>query len=151
MRIDEPERGADRVMRSSGRALDALRSVVLEPGVAKYPEGSCLAKFGDTHVLCTASVEECVPPFLRNTGKGWVTAEYGIGVLGSYAIPRTASSSPSVFLMPLCKLLSTRPIAETLGQRDKLLLPAASHHHPTSWGWGHGKSRGTTPCGATHS
>src|ERR1700759_4395794 len=51
---------------------------VLEPGVAKYAEGSCLAKFGDTHVLCTASIEERVPPFLRNTGKGWVTAEYGM-------------------------------------------------------------------------
>jgi ribonuclease PH len=65
-------------MRPSGRAPDALRPVSLEPGVAKYAEGSCLAKFGDTHVLCTASVEERVPPFLRNTGKGWVTAEYGM-------------------------------------------------------------------------
>jgi len=65
-------------MRPSGRAPDALRPVTLEPGVAKYAEGSCLAKFGDTHVLCTASVEERVPPFLRNTGKGWVTAEYGM-------------------------------------------------------------------------
>jgi ribonuclease PH len=55
-----------------------MRPVMLEPGVAKYAEGSCLAKFGDTHVLCTASVEERVPPFLRNTGKGWVTAEYGM-------------------------------------------------------------------------
>jgi ribonuclease PH len=55
-----------------------MRLVSLEPGVAKYAEGSCLAKFGDTHVLCTASVEERVPPFLRNTGKGWVTAEYGM-------------------------------------------------------------------------
>jgi ribonuclease PH len=55
-----------------------MRSVILEAGVAKYAEGSCLAKFGDTHVLCTASVEERVPPFLRNTGKGWVTAEYGM-------------------------------------------------------------------------
>jgi ribonuclease PH len=55
-----------------------MRAVTLEPGVAKYAEGSCLAKFGDTHVLCTASVEERVPPFLRNTGKGWVTAEYGM-------------------------------------------------------------------------
>jgi ribonuclease PH len=55
-----------------------MRPVTLEPGVAKYAEGSCLAKFGDTHVLCTASVEERVPPFLRNTGKGWVTAEYGM-------------------------------------------------------------------------
>ena len=64
--------------RPSGRAADAMRPVTLDPGVAKYAEGSCLAKFGDTHVLCTASVEERVPPFLRNTGKGWVTAEYGM-------------------------------------------------------------------------
>jgi ribonuclease PH len=55
-----------------------MRPVTLEPGVAKFAEGSCLAKFGDTHVLCTASIEERVPPFLRNTGKGWVTAEYGM-------------------------------------------------------------------------
>ena len=65
-------------MRPSGRAPDALRPVSLEPGVAKYAEGSCLARFGDTHVLCTATVEERVPPFLRNTGRGWVTAEYGM-------------------------------------------------------------------------
>src|SRR4051795_11183489 len=65
-------------MRPSGRAPEALRPVSLEPDVAKYAEGSCLARFGDTHVLCTASIEERVPPFLRNTGKGWVTAEYGM-------------------------------------------------------------------------
>src|SRR4030081_1692898 len=65
-------------MRPSGRASDAMRPVTLEPGVAKYAEGSCLAKFGDTHVLCTASVEERVPPWMRNSGKGWVTAEYGM-------------------------------------------------------------------------
>jgi ribonuclease PH len=65
-------------MRPSGRAPDAMRPIILDPGVAKYAEGSCLAKFGDTQVLCTASVEERVPPFLRNTGKGWVTAEYGM-------------------------------------------------------------------------
>jgi ribonuclease PH len=65
-------------MRPSGRAADMMRPVILEPGVAKYAEGSCLAKFGDTQVLCTASVEERVPPFLRNTGRGWVTAEYGM-------------------------------------------------------------------------
>ena len=61
-----------------GRAPNALRAVLLEPHVSKHAEGSCLAKFGDTHVLCTASVEERVPPFLRNTGRGWVTAEYGM-------------------------------------------------------------------------
>ena len=65
-------------MRPSGRAFDQLRTISLEPGFAKYAEGSCLARFGDTHVLCTASVEEKVPSFLRNSGKGWVTAEYGM-------------------------------------------------------------------------
>lgn len=65
-------------MRPSGRAPDQLRAISLEPGASKYAEGSCLARFGDTHVLCTASVEERVPPFLRNSGKGWVTAEYGM-------------------------------------------------------------------------
>ncbi len=65
-------------MRPSGRALDQLRTISLEPGFSKYAEGSCLARFGDTHVLCCASVEDKVPPFLRNTGKGWVTAEYGM-------------------------------------------------------------------------
>jgi ribonuclease PH len=65
-------------MRPSGRSADALRAVTLEPGFSKHAEGSCFAKFGDTHVLCTASVEERVPPFLRNTGRGWVTAEYGM-------------------------------------------------------------------------
>ena len=64
--------------RPSGRAADALREIRLEPNVSKHAEGSCLAKFGDTHVLCTASVEDRVPPFLRNSGRGWVTAEYGM-------------------------------------------------------------------------
>ncbi|MFZ5791471.1 MAG: ribonuclease PH [Pseudomonadota bacterium] len=65
-------------MRPSGRAPDALRPIRLETGVSKYAEGSCLARFGDTHVLCLATVEDKVPPFLRNTGRGWVTAEYGM-------------------------------------------------------------------------
>lgn len=65
-------------MRPSGRALDSLRPIRLEAGASKYAEGSCLSRFGDTHVLCTASIEERVPPFLRNTGRGWVTAEYGM-------------------------------------------------------------------------
>ncbi|MGE4529291.1 MAG: ribonuclease PH [Rhodospirillaceae bacterium] len=65
-------------MRPSGRALDALRTIVLEPNVNKHAEGSCLAKFGDTHVLCTASVEDRVPSWMRNTGRGWITAEYGM-------------------------------------------------------------------------
>lgn len=65
-------------MRPSGRALDELRTVSMEPGFSKHAEGSCLIKFGDTHVLCTASLEERVPPWIRGTGKGWVTAEYGM-------------------------------------------------------------------------
>ncbi len=65
-------------MRPSGRALDQLRNVSLEPGFSKYAEGSCMVRFGNTHVLCTASVDETVPRFLKNTGLGWVTAEYGM-------------------------------------------------------------------------
>ena len=65
-------------MRPSGRATDALRPVSIETGVTRHAEGSCLIRMGDTHVLCTASLEETVPPFLRKTGLGWVTAEYGM-------------------------------------------------------------------------
>jgi ribonuclease PH len=65
-------------MRPSGRASDKLRSVVLEPNVSKYAEGSCLARFGDTHVLCMATVEQRLPPWLRDSGRGWITAEYGM-------------------------------------------------------------------------
>jgi len=65
-------------MRPSGRSANQLRPISLELGFTKHAEGCCLIKFGDTHVLCTASVEEKVPSFLRNTGKGWVTAEYGM-------------------------------------------------------------------------
>ena len=64
--------------RPSGRAADTLRPVHFETGVNKYAEGSCLTKFGDTQVLCLATVEERVPGWLRDTGKGWVTAEYGM-------------------------------------------------------------------------
>ena len=72
-------------MRPSGRAVDELRPVSLEVGVARHAEGSCLVRFGHTHVLCTATIEERVPPFLRNSGKGWVTAEYGM-------LPRATST-----------------------------------------------------------
>jgi len=65
-------------MRPSQRAADQMRAVHLEPGVAKHAEGSCLVKFGDTHVFVTASLQETAPPFLKGTGKGWVTAEYGM-------------------------------------------------------------------------
>ncbi len=65
-------------IRPSGRAADQMRPVSLEPGANKYAEGSCLARFGDTHVICTASIEERVPFWMRDSGKGWVTAEYGM-------------------------------------------------------------------------
>ncbi|MDF1873628.1 ribonuclease PH [Vannielia sp.] len=65
-------------MRPSGRSTDALREIVIETNVTRYAEGSCLIKCGETHVICTATVDERVPPFMRNSGKGWVTAEYGM-------------------------------------------------------------------------
>ena len=65
-------------MRPSGRAPDQLREISLELGHAPQAEGSCLIRAGNTHVLCTATVQDRVPPFLRNTGRGWVTAEYGM-------------------------------------------------------------------------
>src|ERR1700755_2848990 len=65
-------------MRPSRRAPDELRAVTLERGVVKYAEGSCLVKFGDTHVLVTATLEERRPPWLKGQGRGWVTAEYGM-------------------------------------------------------------------------
>ncbi len=64
--------------RPSGRAVDQIRDVEIIPNFSKHAEGSCLIKFGDTHVLCTATAEEKVPGWMKNTGKGWVTAEYGM-------------------------------------------------------------------------
>ena len=71
--------------RPSGRAADQLRDVTLEINVSKHAEGSCMAKFGDTHVLCTASIEERVPGWMKNSGKGWITGEYGM-------LPRSTGS-----------------------------------------------------------
>ena len=65
-------------MRPSGRRTDEMRPVTIEVGVSRHAEGSCLIRVGDTHVLCTASIDERVPPFMKNTGLGWVTAEYGM-------------------------------------------------------------------------
>jgi ribonuclease PH len=73
------------MMRPSGRQLGELRPVSIETGVMKHAEGSCLIKMGDTHVLCSATLEEKAPPFLKNTGLGWVTAEYGM-------LPRATNS-----------------------------------------------------------
>ena len=72
-------------MRPSGRKLDELRSITIETNITKHAEGSCLIKIGDTHVLCTATVEDMVPPFVKGSGLGWVTAEYGM-------LPRSTGS-----------------------------------------------------------
>ncbi|MFY8145290.1 MAG: ribonuclease PH, partial [Rhodobacter sp.] len=65
-------------MRPSGRDLGEMRPVSIETGIMKHAEGSCLIRIGETHVLCSASLEDKAPPFLKNTGLGWVTAEYGM-------------------------------------------------------------------------
>lgn len=72
-------------MRPSGRTIDQIRPISIEINITKHAEGSCLVKCGETHVICTASVEENVPPFLRKSGLGWVTAEYGM-------LPRSTGS-----------------------------------------------------------
>lgn len=72
-------------MRPSGRDLSEMRPVSIETGVLKHAEGSCLIKIGDTHVLCTATIEDRVPPFVKGSGLGWVTAEYGM-------LPRSTNS-----------------------------------------------------------
>lgn len=72
-------------MRPSGRKLDEMRSVSIEPGVMRHAEGSCLITMGGTRVLCSATVEDRPPPFLKGTGQGWVTAEYGM-------LPRATTS-----------------------------------------------------------
>ena len=72
-------------MRPSGRNLNESRSILIETNVTKHAEGSCLIKIGDTHVLCTATVEDRVPPFVKGSGLGWVTAEYGM-------LPRSTGS-----------------------------------------------------------
>lgn len=64
--------------RANNRNLDQLRPIIVTKNYSKHAEGSCLIEFGDTRVLCTASIEEEVPPFLKNTGSGWITAEYGM-------------------------------------------------------------------------
>ncbi len=72
-------------MRPSGRELSEMRAVSIETGVTKHAEGSCMIRVGDTHVLCTATIEDRVPPFIKGSGLGWVTAEYGM-------LPRSTTS-----------------------------------------------------------
>ena len=72
-------------MRPSGRELSEMRTVSIETGATKHAEGSCMIRIGDTHVLCTATIEDRVPPFIKGSGLGWVTAEYGM-------LPRSTTS-----------------------------------------------------------
>jgi ribonuclease PH len=76
--IRDGKQGKDQRMRPSGRKLDDMRAISIETGVTKHAEGSCLIRCGDTHVLCTATIEDKAPSFLKGTGLGWVTAEYGM-------------------------------------------------------------------------
>ena len=83
-------------MRPSQRAHDQMRKVTLERGVARYAEGSCLVKFGDTHVLCAASLEDKPPPWLRGQGRGWITAEYAMLPRATLSRTRRESSTGKV-------------------------------------------------------
>jgi ribonuclease PH len=80
--------------RIDGRAANQLRKVSVKTGYTKHAAGSCLIEFGDTRVLCTAMVEENVPPFLKNSGRGWVTAEYGM-LPGSCPTKLNATTTPA--------------------------------------------------------
>jgi len=86
--------------RPENRSREALRPVTFEASVSRYAEGSCLVKFGGTHVLCTASVDENVPRWMRGSGKGWVTAEYGM-------LPR-ATHTRNSREATLCKPMAAR-------------------------------------------
>lgn len=109
-------------MRNDGRQPDQLRPIVLERGFAKYAEGSCLIKMGDTHMLVTATVEDTVPRFLHRTGKGWVTAEYSmLPRSGRQRNQRDGSRGPNGRSMEIQRLIgrSMRAVVDTdsLGER----------------------------------
>ena len=86
-------------MRPSKRAADEMRKVTLERGVVRYAEGSCMVSFGETKVLCAATVEEKGPPWLRGTGKGWVTAEYSMLPRATHERTRREVTSVTVVLV----------------------------------------------------
>src|SRR4028118_1752019 len=127
-------------MRPSGRAPDQMRAITLEPGFTKHAQGSCLVSFGDTRVLCTASVESNVPPFLRGKGKGWVTAEYGMLPRATHTRGRreAASGKQSGRTQEIQRLIgrSLRAVVdlERLGERQITLdcdvIPAAGAPRP---------------------
>jgi ribonuclease PH len=109
-------------MRPSKRAPDDLRPVTLERNVARYAEGSCLVKFGETHVLCTASLEDKPPMWLRGQGKGWITAEYSMLPRATHTRTRRESSKPSGRTQEIQRLIgrSLRAVTnlQCLGERQ---------------------------------
>lgn len=110
-------------MRPSGRAFNEMRDVSFETGVNRYAEGSCLVKFGNTHVLCTASWEEQVPPWMRNSGKGWVTAEYNMLPRSTHTrMRRERAKGPGGRTQEIQRLIgrSLRAVVDmkTLGERQ---------------------------------
>jgi len=109
-------------MRPSKRAPDSMRPVSLERNVARYAEGSCLVKFGGTHVLCTASLEDKPPQWLRGQGKGWITAEYAMLPRATHTRTRRETSKPSGRTQEIQRLIgrSLRAITnlQALGERQ---------------------------------
>jgi ribonuclease PH len=105
-------------MRPSKRKLDQIRNVEIIPNVNIHAEGSCLIKFGNTHVICTASVEEKVPPFLRNKGVGWVTAEYNMLARSTHSRMRQDPMKPNGRAMEIKRLIG-RSLRSCIN--DKLL------------------------------
>ena len=113
-------------MRPSGRAFNEMREIAIDLGVTKHAEGSCLIKFGDTHVLCTASWDESTPPWLRGGGRGWVTAEYGMLPRSTHdRMKREAKGGQSGRTQEIQRLIgrSLRAVVDmkTLGERQILI------------------------------
>src|SRR5438874_5088858 len=113
-------------MRPSTRAHDQMRAVSLIPGFSRHAEGSCLVKFGDTHVLVTASVEEKAPPFLKGSGKGWVTAEYGMLPRATHERTRreAAQGKQSGRTLEIQRLIgrSLRAVVDLVGLGERQIL-----------------------------
>jgi ribonuclease PH len=108
-------------MRPSGRSFNELRKVSFDIGCAKHAEGSCLVKFGDTHVLCTATWDETTPPWLRGQGRGWVTAEYGMLPRSTNErMKREAKGGQSGRTQEIQRLIgrSLRAVVKALGERQ---------------------------------
>ena len=114
------------VARPSKRAANEMRPVIIERGVAKHAEGSCLIRFGDTHVLCMASLEEKPPPWLRGSGKGWVTAEYGMLPRSTHERSRreAASGKQSGRTLEIQRLIgrSLRAVVDLVGLGERQIV-----------------------------